>query len=57
MKTYSITIRYVGYATIWVEAESEDQACELVWDEWDGTTEGASNDIIDIDLVMEATPS
>ena len=57
MKTYSITICHTGYATIEVEAESEDQACELVWDYWDGTTEGISNDITDIELATEANPS
>jgi len=49
MKTYSVTICHIAYATVDVEAESEDQAAELVWDQWDGDADDCdSNDISDI---------
>ena len=50
MKTYNVTICHTAYATIQVEAENEDQAAEMAWDEWDGEADDcAANDITDIE--------
>ena len=51
MKKYLITICNVSYGQVTVEAESEEQACELAWDQWDGETESASNDITDVEEI------
>jgi hypothetical protein len=33
MKTYEVELRYVSYTTITIEADSEEQAEELAWQE------------------------
>ena len=52
MKSYLVTICHTAYAQINVEAESEDQAAEMAWDEWDGDADQCTaNDITDIEEV------
>lgn len=36
MKTYEVTILRTAYSTVFVDAENEDEASELVWGKWDG---------------------
>ena len=49
-RTYLVTICHTAYAEIHVEADSEEQARDLVWDEWDGLTDQCTaNDITDVE--------
>jgi len=36
MPTYEVTIMRTAYATVFVDAENEDEASERAWDKWDG---------------------
>ena len=50
MKTYEIEIRRTSYITVTIEAENEEQAEELAWEELDedgsyGTTKNACFDL------------
>lgn len=51
MKTYEIEIRRTSYITIWVDAESKDQAEAKAWEDLNSNqyTEDASWEIHSID--------
>lgn len=40
MKTYEVIIESIGRKSIFIEAESADEAQDAAWDIWDGSTDG-----------------
>lgn len=55
MKKYLVTIKRTGYAQYEVEAENEDQAEALAWEQYDSTDadNGCDNDIYDVEELDE----
>ena len=55
MKTYEVTIMRIAYASYTVEAQSEDEAQELVWDQYDtaDADDCASNDIYSVEELTD----
>jgi hypothetical protein len=54
MKTYEIEIKRTSYITLWVDAESKEQAEEKAWEDLDAGhyKEDASWEIYSIDGVL-----
>ena len=49
MKTYEVTIMRTAYTTVFVDAENEDAAEELVWEKWNGDADDcAENKVYDV---------
>ncbi len=46
MKTYEVTIECISYKIITIQAESADEAQDSAWDQWDGSTDGYSDNSI-----------
>ena len=55
MKTFEVTIMRTAYASYTVEAESEDEAQELVWDQYDPSDadDCAGNDIYSVEELTD----
>jgi len=51
MKTFEVTVMRTAYATYTVEADSEDEAQEKVWDQYDpqDADDCVSNDIYSVE--------
>ena len=46
MKTYKVIIESVGRKEIIVQADSADEAQDAAYDQWDGSTDGYSDNSI-----------
>ena len=54
MKTYRVIIESVGRKEIIVQAHDEDEAQDVAYDQWDGSTDGyADNSILSSEEMAE----